>query len=671
MELSILQDIVIIFALSTFVNLIFTKMKIPTIVGYLLTGVIAGPHLLSLIGNSHNIEFIAELGVVLLLFSIGMEFSLKHLLRIRRIVFFGGFLQMTLTALAFLLVFSFDGISWKTGLFIGFIAALSSSALVLKILQERSELTSNYGRTILGILIFQDLMLVPLLLFVDFFGNTSVNFSGQVAGLLFKTLLIIGFVYVGNRWFVPKLLRLVAFAKSQELFIMSIFLICLAFALLTSELGMSLAFGAFLAGLMISESEYSHNAFGSLIPFKDLFSSFFFVSIGMMLDLSFVFQNIQVVMLAVVLLIFIKSVVAGGTGFLLGHTFKGTVMVGLALSQVGEFSFILAKIGLDKSIITSFYYQLFLAVAVISMAVSPFIMQLSLPIAKLLLKLHLPKVIVDGLFPLPEIEIPSMQNHLVIIGKDSSSLSLSAMAKHLNMPYVSIVFDPVIAKERQKDGETVIYGDAVNESILRKAQVDNADIVVISVGNIIPSMTIIEKVRSINKHVYIIVRAKDINDIEQLFGLGADQIFPENFEIAIDVFGRILSKRLVPKKDINQTLAEIRDHYYGIFRERDDKIRPSLLDELPNIEISAIDIEDDSEVIGLSVHDIQLRKTVGVTLVAIKRGNNIIEHPSAKITFEKGDIVYVLGNYEQNASAVDFFSSSLNVGNEAYAETAV
>jgi len=671
MELSILQDIVIIFALSTFVNLIFTKMKIPTIVGYLLTGVIAGPHLLSLISNLHNIELIAELGVVLLLFSIGMEFSLKHLLRIRRIVFFGGFLQVTFTALFILLVFSIDGINWKTGLFIGFIAALSSSALVLKILQERSELTSNYGRTILGILIFQDLMLVPLLLFIDFFGNTSVNFSGQVAGLLFKTLLIIGFVYVGNRWFVPKLLRLVAFAKSQELFIMSIFLICLAFALLTSELGMSLAFGAFLAGLMISESEYSHNAFGSLIPFKDLFSSFFFVSIGMMLDLSFVFQNIQVVMLAVVLLIFIKSVVAGGTGFLLGHTFKGTVMVGLALSQVGEFSFILAKIGLDKSIITSFYYQLFLAVAVISMAVSPFIMQLSLPIAKLLLKLHLPKVIVDGLFPLPEIEIPSMQNHLVIIGKDSSSLSLSAMAKHLNMPYVSIVFDPVIAKERQKDGETVIYGDAVNESILRKAQVDNADIVVISVGNIIPSMTIIENVRSINKHVYIIVRAKDINDIEQLFGLGADQIFPENFEIAIDVFGRILSKRLVPKKDINQTLAEIRDHYYGIFREKDDKIRPSLLDELPNIEISAIDIEDDSEVIGRTVHDIQLRKTVGVTLVAIKRGNDIIEHPSAKITFEKGDIVYVLGNYEQNASAVDFFSSSLNVGNETYAETAV
>lgn len=671
MELSILQDIVIIFALSTFVNLIFTKMKIPTIVGYLLTGVIAGPHLLSLISNLHNIELIAELGVVLLLFSIGMEFSLKHLLRIRRIVFFGGFLQVTFTALFILLVFSIDGINWKTGLFIGFIAALSSSALVLKILQERSELTSNYGRTILGILIFQDLMLVPLLLFIDFFGNTSVNFSGQVVGLLFKTLLIIGFVYVGNRWFVPKLLRLVAFAKSQELFIMSIFLICLAFALLTSELGMSLAFGAFLAGLMISESEYSHNAFGSLIPFKDLFSSFFFVSIGMMLDLSFVFQNIQLVMLAVVLLIFIKSVVAGGTGFLLGHTFKGTVMVGLALSQVGEFSFILAKIGLDKSIITSFYYQLFLAVAVISMAVSPFIMQLSLPIAKLLLKLHLPKVIVDGLFPLPEIEIPSMQKHLVIIGKDSSSLSLSAMAKHLNMPYVSIVFDPVIAKERQNDGETVIYGDAVNESILRKAQVDSADIVVISVGNIIPSMTIIENVRSINKHVYIIVRAKDINDIEQLFGLGADQIFPENFEIAIDVFGRILSKRLVPKKDINQTLAEIRDHYYGIFRERDDKMRPSLLDELPNIEISAIDIEDDSDVIGRSVYDVQLRKTVGVTLVAIKRGNDIIEHPSAKITFEKGDIVYVLGNYEQNANAVNFFSSSINVGNETYAESAV
>jgi monovalent cation:H+ antiporter-2, CPA2 family len=658
MEFTILRDIVIILALSTIVNLLFTKLKVPTILGYLLTGIIAGPHLLGLIHEQHNIDLMAEIGIVLLLFSIGLEFSLKHLLRIRRVVFFGGFVQVVFTALVFMFISFGNKIEWKSGLFIGFMAALSSSALVLKILQERSELTSNYGRTVLGILIFQDLMLVPLLLFSNFLGkNNSMNLSVELLSMLLKAVAIIGFVYVGNKWLLPKLLHVIALARNQELFMMCILLICMAIALFTSALGMSLAFGAFLAGLMVSESEYSHNAFGSLIPFKDLFSSFFFVSVGMLLDLGFVVQYFPLVAFTVIMIVIIKSIIAGGTGFLLGHTFKGTIMVGLALSQVGEFSFILAKIGLEKQIISPFYYQLFLAVAIITMALSPFVMKGSKPFAELLSKLPLPGIVVKGIFPLEEMEIPQLKNHLVIIGKDSSSIKLSIMAKYIKLPYISIIFDPVLAKERQNRGETVVYGDAINEPILLKAHVETADVVVISVGSLIASMTITEKVRSINKHASILVRAKDIDDIEQLFKLGADQVFPENFEIAIDMFGRILNKRLMPKKEVNLLLAKIRNENYGIFSERDDKGQLSLLDQMPNIEISAIDVDDDSIVIGKSVADIQLRKVIGVTLVAIKRGDQIIEHPTSKIVFQKRDIVYVLGNYEQSEAAVELFSS--------------
>jgi len=659
MELDILRDIVIIFALSTVVNLLFTKLKLPTILGYLLTGIIAGPHLLKLIHDQHNIELMAEIGIVLLLFSIGLEFSLKHLFKIRRVVFLGGFMQVIFTAVVFMFISFIYEISWTSGIFIGFMAALSSSALVLKILQDRSELTSNYGRTVLGILIFQDLMLVPLLLFSDFLGKgATLDVGHELIVLLIKAIGIIAFVYVGNKWLFPRILHIIALAKNQELFMMSIFLICLAIALLTSSLGMSLAFGAFLAGLMVSESEYSHNAFGSLIPFKDLFSSFFFVSVGMLLDLQFVVEYFPLIAITVILIIIIKSIIAGSTGFMLGHTFKGTIMVGLALSQVGEFSFILAKIGVNKAIITPFYYQLFLAVAIITMAVSPFIMQASKKLADLLSRLPLPQIMVKGLFPLEEIEIPKMKNHLVIIGKDSSSIKLSVMAKYIKLPYISIIFDPVLARERQNKGETVVYGDAVNDPILYKAYVDSADVVVISVGSLIASMTIIEKVRAINKHTYIIVRAKDINDIEHLFKLGADQIFPENFEIAIDLFGRILNKRLMPQKEVNQLIAQIRNENYGIFSERDDKAQLSLLDQMPNIEISAIDIDKDSLVVGKSVSEIQLRKAIGVTLVAIKRGETIIEHPGPKTVLHAGDIAYVLGNYEQNAMAENFFSGT-------------
>jgi CPA2 family monovalent cation:H+ antiporter-2 len=659
MEFSILTDIVIIFALSTLVNLLFTKLNMPTVIGYLLTGIIAGPHLLSLIVGKDKIEVLAEIGVILLLFTIGLEFSLKHLLKIRKIVFFGGLLQVSITAGIFFIISGFYGLSWQTSIFFGFLAALSSSALVLKLLQERSELSSNYGRTILGILIFQDLLLVPLLLFADLLGKNDVHIVNELFFLALKAIFIIGFVYAGNKWLLPKLLHVIAMTKNQELFMMSIFLICLSIALLTSQLGMSLAFGAFLAGLMISESQYSHNAFSNLIPFKDTFTSFFFVSIGMLLDLTFVVDNYQLVIFSVVLVIIIKTIIAGGTGFILGHTLRGTILVGLALSQVGEFSFVLAKIGLNNSIIDGYFYQLFLAVAVISMALTPFLMNVSRPLANALLKLPLPNFLINGLFPLKEIGIPDFKNHLVIIGTDTSALKLSLMANLNNLHHVSIIFDPLIAKEKIQNGDLVVYGDAVNEPILLKAHVDTAEIVIISVGQLIPSMAIIEKVRNINKQAYIIARAKHIEYMEQLYRLGADQVLPEKLEIAIDLFNRVLVKKLYPKKDVNRILTQIRNLNLGVFSGKDMINQPTIFDEVRNMNISAINIETNSPADGKSLSEIQLRSRTGVTLLAIKRNSSIIEHPNPDIIFQPNDTTYLLGNPEQINLAYELFNKEL------------
>lgn len=655
MEATLLKEIVIIFALSTIVNLVFTRLKVPTVVGYLMTGIIAGPHLLSLVGAKHEIEILAEVGVILLLFTIGMEFSLKHLLRIRRIVFLGGFIQVTVTAGAFYLASTFYNLSWQSGIFIGFLAALSSSALVLKLLQERSELTSNYGRTTLGILIYQDLLLVPLLLFANLLGNNNVNVSREIVVLVFKAVIIIGVVYVGNKWLLPKLLHYIALTKNQELFMMSILLICFAIALLTSQMGMSLAFGAFLAGLMISESQYSHNAFSNLMPFKDTFTGFFFVSIGMLLDLNFVLNNYQLVIISVFLVITIKTIVAGGTGFLLGHTFRGTVLIGIALSQVGEFSFILAKIGLTNLIISDYFYQLFLAVAVITMALTPFLMKVSLPLANNLLKLPIPKFIVNGLFPLTEVEIPNFKNHLVIIGKDASALKLSKMAKHNNIQHVSIIFDPLTATDKIKSGDTVVYGDAVNDPILMKAHVDTAGIVVVSVGSIIPSMAIIERVKHINKKAYVIARAKYIANVEQLYKIGADQVLPEKFELAIDLFNRILVNKQYPQKEVNRMLNHIRSSNLGEYTEKDTVNQPSIFDELSNTNVSVIKVEPNSMADGKSPRDIQLRKNTGVTLLAIRRGTEVLEHPSSGTIIKGDDLVYLLGNSEQVNLASELF----------------
>lgn len=651
MDYNILKGIVIIFALSTFVNLLFTRIRVPTVVGYLLTGIIAGPYLLSLTGSRNEIEVLAEIGVVLLLFTIGLEFSMQHLLKIRRIVFLGGLAQVMLTAGVFFAVTQLHPMAWQPGIFIGFLVALSSSALVMKLLQERSEITSNYGKTVLGILIFQDLLLVPLLLFTNLLADNSLSLSKEIIILTVKVIAIIGIVYAGNKWVLPWLLHLVALTRNQELFIMFVFLICFGIALLTSRLGLSLAFGAFLAGLMISESEYSHNVFGNFMPIKDIFTSFFFVSIGMLLDIRFVGDNAPLVLLTVILVIVLKTIIAGGTGFMLGHTLQGTILIGLSLSQVGEFSFILAKLGNDNLILSDFYYQLFLAVSVITIASTPFLIKLASPVYKTVMRLHPPSRIVNGLFPLPEIPIPDISRHLVIIGKDASALKLSRIASDNGIKHVSIVFDPILARQKMRNDDFVVYGDAVNEPVLKKAHVDLADIVVISVGSIIPAMAIIEMVRKFNKDAYLIVRSPLMLNIAQLYKAGADQVVPEKLEIAIDILNRVLVERNIPQKEINRILKNARINSLGVYSERDTINQPSVMDEFSEIRISQITVDGSSVAAGKSPVELNLRKRTGVTLLALKRDSEIIEYPSPETSFRNGDIAYVLGDPAQVRAA--------------------
>ncbi|MFW6328391.1 MAG: TrkA C-terminal domain-containing protein, partial [Bacteroidota bacterium] len=254
--------------------------------------------------------------------------------------------------------------------------------------------------------------------------------------------------------------------------------------------------------------------------------------------------------------------------------------------------------------------------------------------------------------------IPEMHKHLVIIGKDTSAIKLTAMAKYIQLPYISVIFDPALVRERQKLGENVIYGDAVNMPILEKAHIANADIVVVSVGDIIPAMAIIEKIRMKTKSAYVIVRSKQIQDMEQLYKLGADQVFPEKLEIAIDLFTRILAKKLIHKKQINQILIDIRNDYFGIFREKDVKNRPTIFDELAEVDISSFRVEEGAMAVGKSLRDIQLRNVTGATLLALKRGDSIIEHPQASIIFQKDDIIYILGRPDQLAAAKELFTNS-------------
>lgn len=658
MELHLLQDIVIIFALSTLVNFLFTRVKIPTIFGYLLTGIVAGPHLLGLVGQGNEIGHLAEIGVVLLMFTIGMEFSLNHLFKIRKVVFFGGLLQVAATTGIIMLVSRMYQLDWLSSLFVGFMTALSSTAIVLKVLQERSELTSNFGRTVVGILVFQDLVIIPVLILAPMMGSHYQMDDNLIWIMLAKSAAILVLMIVGYKWIVPRFLHLVAMTRNQELFLMSVFSIGLGVALLTSKLGLSLAFGAFLAGLMISESRYSHHAFGHLIPFKDTFTSFFFVSIGTLLDLQFVAANPGIILLSVLLVIALKTFVGGGTAVLLGHTFRGTVIIGLALSQVGEFSFLLAKLGLDNGIISGFHYQLFLSVAIVTMALTPFLIRASKRVADIGLRLPLPTKLVQGLFPLIQTEVPQMSHHVVFIGKDARTLNLSRMARQMNMPYVSVIFDPAIAQSRQQKGEVVVYGDAVNLPILQKAYADTADVVVISIGDLIVSMAVVANVRSINRNAHILVRTRHVDDIEELYRLGANQVIPEEFETAIGLFERVLRKMQLSNRKIHSVIGRIRDDHYGLFREIEDKSAVSLLKELPGMEITAVRVEEGSVLAGKSLTDSRLRARFGATVVALMREGHLMEHPAPDTILVADDTLYIMGKPDQVSSFVDWLQST-------------
>jgi len=326
---------------------------------------------------------------------------------------------------------------------------------------------------------------------------------------------------------------------------------------------------------------------------------------------------------------------------------------------VGEFSFILAGLGLMHDIITPQHYQLFLAVAVTSMALSPLMIQVSKPLANLILKLPLPPKIVNGLFPLRQVEIPEISKHTVLIGKDSRAINLSSMIRSMGLPFTSVVFDTDLARKEMEKGNLTIFGDATFEPVLRQAFVHTAELVVVSVGNLITALSIVEHIRTLNKHAHVIVRTRHVTDIEELYRLGANQVIPEEFETAIDFFERILGKYLIPRMDIERAIARTREDNYGTFRDSGKVGGYSLLKDIPDIEIAAVRVGEKTVFAGKTIAETAMRKTCGVTMVAIKHGDTVIPNPEPSTTVHGNDIAYLLGKPEMIAIATDLLTKEI------------
>lgn len=649
MEIPLLSDVVIILGLSVVVILFFQRFKLPTILGFLATGVIAGPHGLSLINETHDIEILAEIGVILLLFIIGMEFSLRNLAMIKRTVLLGGSTQVLATILLVAGIMLLLKFSTGEAVFMGFLISLSSTAIVLKLLQDKGEINSPQGRVVLGILIFQDIIVVPMMLLTPLMAGETQNIAWELMLMALKGILVIVFVLVSARYLVPKLLYLVARTKSKELFILCIVVICFAVAWLTSSLGLSLALGAFMAGLIISESEYSHQATSNILPFREIFTSFFFVSIGMLLDFGFMLQHLFVILGFTAATMFLKAFVATVAARILQYPMRISVLVGLSLFQVGEFAFILSNTGITNGVLSQETYQYFLSVSLLTMGISPFVIG----------SYHKISAFVGGILgsnidPMPfeqqeipeHTDIPDLNDHIVIIGFGINGRNVAKAAKHANIPYVIIELNAVTVRHERHLGEPILYGDAVHSIILSHVNIHKARVVVIAISDPEATKRIISSVRLVSDKVHIIVRTRFVQEMEENYRIGADEVIPEEFETSIEIFTRVLSKYLLPRDQIEAFTHMIRADNYEMLRSLTGRSAAvSNLDlDLQDIEVASLRVfTNDPNIIDKPLIDANIRNDFSITIVAIKRNTETILDINASTEIKTGDIVYVVG----------------------------
>jgi CPA2 family monovalent cation:H+ antiporter-2 len=634
----------------------------PFIIGYFITGIIVGPACLGLV-TEEQVSLLAELGVILLMFTIGLEMSLKSLLSMKKIVLIGGTLQLVITTAAVWAVMVAVGFDSNVALFIGFLVAHSSTAVIMNLYQNSGEIDTQHGKIALGLLIFQDVNVIPMMLMVPILaGNAEMNLVSELMNFGVGMIVLV-IVLVAAIFLVPRFLTRVALTRSKELFIISIVAICFGIAWLMSLNGVSLALGAFLAGIAISESDYSHEVIGQILPFRDLLTSFFFVSIGMMLNLVYVWEHLVLIIAVAILLLFGKTIINFVSVKAIGIASGAALLSAIGLSQVGEFSFILGSTGLEAGILTQDVYQVFLAITIVTMAVTPFAVNAGPALAKKLIK---PKVPGGNIFD-NDNESCDVQpkEHVVIVGYGLAGQYVAKALKRVDIPYIILELNAETVNREKRRGERIVYGDATRDSILEYAGLMKARTIVISIPDMEAIKAIICTARRMNPRINIITRSRFISETEELYRLGADEVIVDEREAAIQIFRRILANEQVPQQDLDQYVKQVRNDLYDQYidakmalhaqeTERSGwfdaiRLKAKSIDDKTAANRSSVEqihVCKNCEVAGKRLSDIHLRANYGVSVIAVRRGEeggDAVVAPDGNTVLEEGDTAVVIG----------------------------
>jgi CPA2 family monovalent cation:H+ antiporter-2 len=637
---STFESVLILLAAAVLVVVLFRSLTLPPMPGYLIVGIAIGPHALALIQESADARQLAEIGIVFLMFTIGLEFSLPKLMTMRRLVFGLGAAQVVATMAIAWAVAVVAGVDWRAGLALGGILAMSSTAILGKMLVERNELDSPHGRLILGILLFQDLAVVPLLILLPALAAGIESLVANIAWALVKAAVVLSLMlFIGQRlmrgWF-----HLVARQKSSELFVLNVLLITLGLAYVTEVAGLSLALGAFVAGALISETEYRHQVETDIKPFRDILLGLFFISIGMLLDWRVLIDQGGWVALLLVLLLAVKAVVVFGLCMLFGSPTAAALRAGLALAACGEFGFVLLARGGTLGVLSLEAVQIVLAAMVLSMLGAPFLVERSAA----LVRRWVASDWMHRAMEIHNIAVRSMSadEHVVVCGYGRSGQNLARLLEKEAIPFIALDVDPERIREAAAAGESVVFGDAARREVLVAAGLQRAKAVAVTYSDTASALRILAHVQEMRPGLPVVVRTVDDTDIERLKAAGAAEVVAEIMEGSLMLASTALVLIGVPFNRVLARIRETREQRYGLFRGFFRGITDEAESDGEHPRLHSVVVVAGAAAVGRTLGEIDLAR-LGVEVTAVRRRGVRTLAPNAETRIEAGDVVVLLG----------------------------
>ncbi len=637
MNILLLQNMSVILITAVIVLLIFNKLKLPTMIGLFITGIVLG----HVVNDTSIISTLSELGVIFLLFIIGLEFSAEKFSAIKNYALIGGILQVVLTTVLITLLGLVLGLSLNSAIFLGFLVAFSSTAIVMKVMQQRHITHSIQGRVTLGILIFQDIAVIIVILITPLLGGESINLN-TFPILLIKAVGLGLIIFAGAKWFIPLALRDAARTKNRDLFLLLTLFICMGTTFATSLIGIGPELGAFLAGLLISNTEYSHQTLGYIQPFQDVFMSLFFISIGLMVNLHLFLANIGIILALTAVILIIKFTATLITGMVLKLPIKISISIAILLSQIGEFSFVLAKEGMNYGLMTNQFFSIFLGVSILTMSLTPFLEKATPKIVKFFARIPYFQVD-DELKTLPEEleEEHEIEDHVILVGLGRNGKHIAKACSQFKIPIRIVDMNPVIVENQQALGLPIIYGKASNESVLKELNITSAQCIVISASTYEETLKTIDAARRLNPDIHIIVRTRYLRSIDEVIEAGADEVIPKEFETSILMFTRLMDYYNKDVDEITDAVNDLRSDNYDAFRTVTSEDISSYLNyKYTDLEIDSLRVSENTHIDDLPFEENNL------TVTGVVRGEDTFIDVKSDFKFLEDDLILFIGHRE-------------------------